>query len=119
MLEKISLEDGRDFFEMAQNCKYLGCFDIKSCYHQLPIHSDFVKYLGFKWNLDGKERFFCFVVVAFGLTSGPKVCQQVFKPLITKWRADNICAIIFFDDGAYGAESLEECEKASQIILRI
>ena len=34
LLEKIVLEDGRDFFNLAQNLKYVSSFDLKSTYHQ-------------------------------------------------------------------------------------
>ena len=34
LLEKIVLEDARDFFNLAQNLKYVASFDLKSAYHQ-------------------------------------------------------------------------------------
>ena len=34
LCENISLEDGRDFFDLAQNLKYVSSFDLKSAYHQ-------------------------------------------------------------------------------------
>ena len=37
LLEKIVLEDGRDFFNLAQNLKYVSSFDLKSAYHQGDI----------------------------------------------------------------------------------
>ena len=37
LLERIVLEDGRDFFNLAQNFKYMSSFDLKSAYHQAKI----------------------------------------------------------------------------------
>ena len=39
--ENIVLEDGRDFFDLAQNLKYVASFDLKSAYHQGDSHSEF------------------------------------------------------------------------------
>ena len=36
---------------------------------------------------------------------------------MAKWRAQNICIILFYDDGCFGAPSFKECENASRIIL--
>ena len=71
--ERIKLEDQNDFFDLAKNIKWAGTFDLKSAYHQIDIHKDHYKYLGFAWWYKGKFRYFVFKVVAFGLCSGPKI----------------------------------------------
>ena len=55
-------------------------------------------------------------MIPFGLTSGPKVCQIVFKPLLVKWRRDGIISLIFYDDGIFGCETFELCKQASDLI---
>ena len=35
--ERIVLEDAKDFFNLAQNLKYVSSFDLKSAYHQVSI----------------------------------------------------------------------------------
>ena len=57
-----------------------------------------------------------FTVIPFGLTSGPKVCQIVFKPLLVRWRAKGIASIIFYDDGILGSHSYDSCKKASDLV---
>ena len=61
-------------------------------------------------------KYFVFTVIPFGLTSGPKVCQIVFKPLIVRWRANGIGSIIFYDDGILAESSYEKCKKASDFV---
>ena len=55
-------------------------------------------------------------MIPFGLTTGPKVCQIVFKPLLVKWRRDGIISLIFYDDGIFGCESYNSCKIASDLI---
>ena len=59
-------------------------------------------------------RYFVFTVIPFGLTTGPKACQVIFKPLLVRWRSLDIISIIFYDDGIIGSEDLQGCEKASK-----
>ena len=82
--EMIKLEDQREFFEYAKDGQYIATFDIKSCYHQIDMHTDSVRYLGFSWFLDGKKRYFVFLVLPFGLSSAPRICKMLFRPLILK-----------------------------------
>ena len=110
------LEDQNTFLEMARDCKYVATFDIKSCYHQIPMHKDSRKYLGFKWEINGVTRYFQFKVLPFGLTSGPYICKKLFKPLVNKWRQAGIKIVLFFDDGALCHRSFQICGEHSQIV---
>ena len=80
------------------------------------MHPSCFKYLGFSWDYNGKTRYFVFTVLPFGLTSGPKVCQIVFKPLLVKWRAEGIVAIVFYDDGIVGSQDYNSCKIASKLV---
>ena len=115
--ERIKLEDQNDFFEMAKFCNYVATFDIKSCYHQIMVNKEHVKYLGFKWFVNGKERFFVFLVVPFGLCCGPRICKKLFRPLVTRWRLLSIVNILFYDDGIFGGVTFKDTSNASTLIF--
>ena len=110
------LEDQNTFLEMARDCKYVAKFDIKSCYHQIPMHKNSRKYLGFKWTINGVIRYFQFKVLPFGLTTGPYICKKLFKPLVNKWRTEGIKLVLFFDDGALCHKSFQICNDHSQTV---
>ena len=115
--ERFKLEDHSTFFEMSKLCNFLGSFDIKSCFHQLEMDPEFVKFLGFSWNFNGHKKYFIFLVVPFGLSSAPRICKMVFRPLIQKWRAELITVCLFFDDGIFGGSTFSECKKVSKTIF--
>ena len=116
-LEKIKLEDQQDFFEVAKFCNYVATYDIKSCYHQIMVNKDFVKYLGFKWFLNGKERYFIFLVVPFGLSCAPRICKKLFRPLVTRWRFLSIANILYYDDGIIGGITYKDTDNAAKVIF--
>ena len=114
--EKFCLEDQHLFFEFSKGENYVAKFDIKSCYHQIPINQSSWTYLGFQWPLDGVNRYFVFKVLPFGLTSGPYICKKLFKPLVQKWRNSAIKIVLFFDDGALCANSFELCNAQAKTV---
>ena len=114
--EKFTLEDSVTFFEFAKTGNYAIAFDIKSAYHQIPLHEDHYTYTGFSWLIDGKEKYFVFKVLPFGITTGPIVCKKMFRPLICKWRKSGILCVIFFDDGAMCASDYKTCVKQSMVM---
>ena len=75
-------------------------FDLKSGYHHVDIFPDHRKYLSFSL---GRTRFFEFTVLAFGLSSAPSLCTQLFKPLVRKWRSESKGIVVYLDDGLWSA----------------
>lgn len=115
--EKFKLEDHRDFFQMARLCDYVASFDIKSCYHQISVNERYTTYLGFEWTLNGKTTFYKFLVLPFGLASAPRICKNVFRPLVRKWRENGIILVLFYDDCIFGMNTLNDCMQASNVIF--
>ena len=107
------------FFEMAGSCEYVSVYDIKSCYHQVSMAKDHRKYLGFSWFINGKQRYFIFKVVPFGICSGPSICKNVFRPLIVKWRSEGIPTVLFFDDGIVGGGRTKHAKKPQKQSFKI
>jgi hypothetical protein len=115
--EKIKLEDQNDFYELAKFCKYVACYDIKSCYHQIDMNEEFVTYLGFEWFHNGAKRYFIFLVVPFGLSSAPRICKKLFRPLVKRWRLLGIVNILYYDDGIIGGFNYKTTLKSSNIVF--
>lgn len=55
---KFRCEDIKTALDMFQVGDYMYKFDIKSAYHHIEIFPAHREYLGFKWNLGGKEQYF-------------------------------------------------------------
>ncbi|VDL87273.1 unnamed protein product [Nippostrongylus brasiliensis] len=51
--ESIRFEDMSKAFHMLGSAKYFSTFDMKSGYHHVSVHKDFVKFLGLRW----KDKF--------------------------------------------------------------
>ena len=83
----------------------------------IDMNENFTTYLGFQWNLEGKTYYFEFLCVPFGLSPGPRVCKKLFRPLITRWRLNGLCTVLFFDDGIIGAVDFDSCVKLSDFVF--
>ena len=59
-----------------------------------------------------------FKVVPFGIHSGPKICKDLFRPLIVKWRSEGIGTVLYFDDGAIGGVDFISCKKAATTVFK-
>lgn len=91
-------------------------FDLKSGYYHVDIHPEHQVYLGFSWFIGGKQRFFVFKVLPFGLSSGPFVFTKLLRPLVRKWRAQGILCQVYLDDG-FACGSKEHMQMCSPIVL--
>lgn len=79
-------------------------FDITSAYHHIDIFPDHRKYLGFSWKFGVQDRYFCFNVLPFGLTSAPYIFTKLTRPLVKKWRREDKTVLMYLDDG-FGCHS--------------
>ena len=94
-----------------------GCsmfkWDLKDGYHQILIHPEFRKYLGFKLKIKGKEIFCQYAVGPFGLRDLPYLFTKIFRVLVRHWRSLGLSAIKFLDDGICFCEDAATTEAAS------
>lgn len=56
---------------------FLYKFDIGQAYHHIDIDENHQKYLDFAWEIDGKNRYFMFAVLPFGLCSRQFIFSKV------------------------------------------
>ena len=80
---------------------YQATFDLKSAFHHVLIHPDFRKYLGFSIPdaKTGKDRYFVFRVLPFGLASAVQLLARLTKPICIFLAAEGIRISIYIDDG--------------------
>ncbi|VDI14798.1 MFS transporter, SP family, solute carrier family 2 (myo-inositol transporter), member 13 [Mytilus galloprovincialis] len=93
--EKIKFEDWKIAVQYFQKNDYLYKFDLKSGYFHLDICPQQHTYLGFSW----EDKFYCFTVSAFGLSTGPYIFTKCLRPLVKYWRKNGIKIVLYLDDG--------------------
>ena len=57
--------------------------------------------------LKGKNRYFCFRVLLFGLSSAPYIFTKFFRPIVAYWRQQGIHIVVYLDDGLGEAPSYQ------------
>jgi hypothetical protein len=96
---------------------YMITFDLKSGYHHVDIHEDCWPYLGFSWNdFLGRRSFYVFRVLPFGLSTACYVFTKLLRPLVKRWRARGIRAVVYIDDGICAASSTQKAEQHSAVL---
>ena len=96
---KFKIESATEFAAVVMEGDYMWAFDLKSAYHQVAIHPDFWKYLGFSAHLDGEWKFFHFVMLPFGLNSAAYVLTKLLKFPVGRWRKMGVSTFCHLDDG--------------------
>ena len=102
---------------MFEENDYFFTFDFKSGYHHVPINLKHQKYLGFSWEIEGKTKYFKFLVLPFGLSSACFLFTKLLRQLVKKWRARGIKCVMYIDDGIAGSPSLQLTTKIRDVML--
>ena len=112
--DRIKLEDWKmalDYFE--QGCFCIK-FDLKSGYHHIDIAKNFQKFLGFQWN----NKYYCYTVLPFGLSSAPFIFTKSPRPVVKFLRKNGIKIVLYLDDGLVFAPTKNQCNLDSTIIQK-
>ena len=92
-------------------------FDLKAGYHHVDIVPRHRPYLGFSFtDYKGKQHYFMFLVMPFGLAPAGIVFTKLLRVLIKIWRTNAIKIVVFFDDGMASAFSYQEAVQHSAIV---
>ena len=83
-------------------------FDLRKDYHHIDILPEHQNFLGFSWKRNGKEYFYVFTVLPFGLSTAPAVFTKVLRPLISSWHKQGIKIAVYLDDGFGIASTFEK-----------
>ena len=110
--KKFKLEDLRTVTCVFGKGDYVITFDLKSGYHHIAIAPEHLKFLGFKWlDSDGKDQFYAFRVLPFGLSTAPYIFTKITWVLTRHWRASGIRCQSYKDDGSAGHSEKHEAMK--------
>ena len=74
---KFKYDDIRTAADLFHKDDWFFKFDYKSGYHHIEIFPQHCKYLGFSLFYDGQLRFFKFMVLPFGLSTGPYLFTKI------------------------------------------
>ena len=107
--QKFKFEDWKLAIQFFKEDSYLYKFDLRSGYHHFDICPQQQTYLGFSWN----EKYFCFTVLVFGLSSSPYLFIKCLREMVKYWRKNAIKIVLYLDDGFGMSDSFEECQKDS------
>ncbi len=99
LLSHVKYDDWSVFFQYVQHGGYMFKFDLKSGYHHVEIMPHQHTYLGFCWKLGGRNQYFTFTVLPFGLCTGPYVFTKLCRPLVKHWRGKGFKIALYLDDG--------------------
>lgn len=110
--EKVKFEDWRVALNYFTKGCFLFKFDLKSGYYHFDICTQHQTYLGFLW----RENFYCFTVLAFGLTSAPFLFTKCLRPIVKYWRKNGVNIVLYLDDGLGMANNKLQCEHHSQFV---
>ena len=79
-------------------------YDLSSAYHHVKIHPDHRKYLGFAIpGSDGKEEYYQFECMPFGLALATKCLASLTKPICALLAREGIRHSLYIDDGKINA----------------
>ena len=112
---KFRIESTREALEVVKPNDWAFVFDLKSAYHQIPLHPEYHKYFGFKIEKEGRQvEYYCYVVMPFGLNDASRVLTKVLKSPLERWRSMGIRVFIHIDDGLGYCSSKSEALRASE-----
>ena len=79
LYEEFSYKNVENVIAMLEPNEYMSVVDIKSAYRAVPISPNHRKFMGFRWQLDGKEMFFVENRMSFGLRLGPLYFDKISR----------------------------------------
>ena len=74
--EHIKFDDWRVFEQFVEPGGFVFKFDLRKGYHHIDILPEHQNFLGFSWKRNGKEYFYVFAVLLFGLSTAPAFLQK-------------------------------------------
>ena len=99
MIEEFKYKSVDNVLSIFQPNDFMAVVDIKSAYRAVSIHPENKKYMGLRWDLDGKEVYIEDPRLCFGLSMGPmafnSISNFIFSILTDVY---NLQAVNYLDD---------------------
>jgi hypothetical protein len=101
-----------DALSQSSKGDFQSIFDISMAYHHLRLSPESYNLVGFCVpGVDGKERFYIFVVVVFGLGPAGQLLGRIMKPILTYLALIGIRNMMYVDDGWFNAATKERANR--------
>ena len=107
---KFKFEGVSEAIQFISSSGYCFKFDLKSAYHNIVIHEDHRKFLGFAWDFPEGTRYFTFKCLPFGLSVAAYAFSKVLRPLVKYWRSFGYRMVLYLDDGWGFENSYHSCK---------
>ena len=118
LFREFSYKSVDDVVCMLEENDYMSVIDIKSAYRAVPIRADHRTYVGFKWEIGGRERTFVDNRLCFGLRLGPSYFNLISSFIYdTLTNVFSIRVVNYLDDFIVIAPSHEECMFAQSRVV--
>jgi hypothetical protein len=90
----------QDALSQAAPGDFQSVYDISKAYHHLLLHPDSYELVGFCIvDEEGKERFYHYVVVVFGLGPAGQLLGRMMRPILRKLSEMGLRNVMYVDDG--------------------
>lgn len=114
--QSVKYEDIRTALVYVKTDSFMFSFDLHAAYHHVEMFYPHAEFLGFSWVVNGKQRFFKFLVLPFGLKSAPYIFTRITRPLVKKWRGEGKCIVMYLDDGVGFGQDFESAKYISESV---
>ena len=117
--ETVKLASLDKALEILLPLDFQAAYDLASAYHHVSIHPDYRTLLGcsLRHPQTGKEVFFVFKCMPFGLSTATHVLTRMTKPICVYITRNGIRHTIFIDDGKVNAADKETLQWAFGFVL--
>ena len=115
---KFCYENFNMLSEILTKDDHFTTFYLTSGYHQIKIHTEHHKFIGFEWTLeDGSGRYFQFFVLSFGLSFACYIFTNALCPSTKRWPRMGIKEIIYIDDSVAEFRNFDHAQITGQTVM--
>ena len=113
---KFKYEDLQVARQLFEKGFYMFSFDIRGAYNHIDIFQPHRMFLGFSWQDAGKEAYYVYNSLPFGLASAGHIFCKVLRVLVTFWRSKGHRVVTFLDDGLGGNQNYNTACASSEFV---
>ena len=114
--DHVKFEDFITFQNFIHPGSFMFHFDFKNSYHHIDVFEEHWVYLGFSWTRNAVKKYYCFVVLPFGLCTAGYIFTKTCRVLVKYWRCNGIKIVLFMDDGIGADGSAEKSKRAADFV---
>jgi hypothetical protein len=109
--DRYKMAQFKDALSQSSKGDYQSVFDISKAYHHLRLAPELYELVGFcVMDKEGKEGYYQYVVVVFGLGPAGQALGRVMRPILTYLYLLGIRIMMYVDDGKTAAGSKQQAD---------